>query len=187
MEINTEGIIIVSSPRSGGTNLMKSISSFYNKKYYFEPDITKNQVEFNYKKDVVKYIPYHIDWIDNEELYDYDKILDKISKFKNIILLDRKNKEHQAESFYHLIHYGTYYKNWIPTKINKNENEYRKIKQFLYRTSYVIEKLSKDLNISINYYEDVYLHKKINNENIKLDLQFFDKKYKLRKNQKNII
>ena len=105
MEINTEGIIIVSSPRSGGTNLMKSISSFYNKKYYFEPDITKNQVEFNYKKDVVKYIPYHIDWIDNEELYDYDKILDKIFKFKNIILLDRKNKEHQAESFYHLIHY----------------------------------------------------------------------------------
>ena len=57
MEIKDGGILIISGPRTGSTNLMKSISSAYNKRKRFEPDILKKQPPYDSSKDVVKFIP----------------------------------------------------------------------------------------------------------------------------------
>ena len=43
-----------------------------------------------------------------------------------------------------------------------------------------IEELSKEFNIPIDYYEDVYSNKTLLNKNIKLDLDFLEKTKKCR-------
>jgi hypothetical protein len=40
--------------------------------------------------------------------------------------------------------------------------------------------ISKDLKLPIDFYEDIYKKKSLTNKNIKLDLEYFKPKYKLR-------
>ena len=70
MEIKDGGILIIAAPRTGSTNLMKSIGSAYNKKERFEPDIVKKWPRYDSSNDVVKFVngfnvlPFNIEPID---------------------------------------------------------------------------------------------------------------------------
>ena len=182
MEIKDGGILIIAAPRVGGTNLMKSIGSAYNKETCFEPDLINKSLTFDSSNNVVKIIPFwfsHLD-IDYEDIY--KKILDESKKFKTIILLDRKNKQEQIESLYVLkMYYGTNVRvKWKDEFIDKNSNEYNICKRYINAFINVLQRLSNDLNLPIDYYEDVYKNKSLINKNIKLDLEYFKPKYKLR-------
>ena len=187
MEISDGGIIIVAQPRTGSTNLMRSIGSFYNKKTVFEPDLINNNPKCDCTKDVVKFFPYWPAHFDNTMEYDYDVILKEIKKYNTIILLSRKNKEEQIESFYSVKHLlnAEYDIKWGNEIIDKTSKEFKFYKEYIKKFDTILQKISEDLNIDINYYEDVYKNKKLNND-IKLDLSYFSNEKKLRQVSKLI-
>lgn len=182
MEIKDGGILIIASPRSGSTNLMKSIGSAYNKKTRFEYDIIKKYPYYNPNEDVVKFIPiWHSHLQNNYEIL-YDTLLTHSREFNTIILLDRKNKKEQANSYYVLQqHYtGRINVKWRDEEIDTSSESYEFYEKYLNIFPELFSRLSKDLNIPIDYYEDVYKHKSLTNKNIKLDLEYFKPKYKLK-------
>ena len=187
MQISEGGIIIVCQPRTGSTNLMKSIGSFYNKKTIFEPDLINNIPECDYTKDVVKFFPYWPAHFNNTMEYDYELILKKIKKYNTIILLNRINKEEQVESFYSVreLLNAEYYKKWGNGYIDKTSEIYKFYKNYILECDTVLDRISKDLELKINYYEEVYENKKLNID-IGLDLSYFKKDNKLRQHIKLI-
>jgi hypothetical protein len=89
------GLIIVCGPRTGSTNLMLSLASSYSLPYIFEPDIITDFDYSKYKNKIVKYVL--LGELDSDY---YKRLIDIIKQFDTVILLDRKNKEEQSESFY---------------------------------------------------------------------------------------
>lgn len=188
MEIKEGGILIISGPRTGSTNLLKSIGSAYNKKERFEPDIIKKWPPYDSSNDVVKFVPlweHHLskdgDLLSNHTPF-YKGVIDSAKEFNTIILLSRRNREEQLESLYVLGKYQyTVNKKWgIEKEINKKSHYWKYITNWMYHLDIVMNNLSQDLNIPIDYYEDVYKNKALTNKNIKLDLEYFKPKYKLR-------
>ena len=188
MEIKEGGILIISGPRTGSTNLLKSIGSAYNKKERFEPDIIKKWPPYDSSNDVVKFVPlweHHLskdgDLLSNHTPF-YKGVIDSAKEFNTIILLSRRNREEQLESLYVLGKYQyTVNKKWgIEKEINKESHYWKYITNWMYHLDIVMNNLSQDLNIPIDYYEDVYKNKALTNKNIKLDLEYFKPKYKLR-------
>ena len=188
MEIKDGGILIISGPRTGSTNLMKSIASHYNKKEIFEPDIVKKWPPYNSNKDVVKFIPLWLEHISkdakllsNHKPF-YKSIVKNSKEFNTIILLNRRNREEQLESLYVIKkHLNGSHVRWGSEKeIDKQSNYWHYITNWMYHLDIVLNNLSKDLDIPIDYYEDVYNNKTLTNKNIKLDLEYLKPKYKLR-------
>ena len=181
MNVKDGGIILVSQPRSGSTNLMKSIGSYYNKKQIFEPDLIKNRPKCNHKNDVVKFFPYWPSHFTKKEIYQYDDILNKIKKYNTIILLARRNKEEQVDSFYNTTQVinGDYLAKWSDEKVDKDSGTYKFYYNYFIELDNIFNRLSNDLNLEINYYEDVFKNKKLNID-INLDLTFLEQKNKLR-------
>lgn len=188
MEIKDGGILIISGPRTGSTNLLKSIGSAYNKKERFEPDIVKKWPPYDSNNDVVKFVPLwseHLskdgNLLPNHRPF-YKSIIKNAKEFKTIILLNRKNREEQLESLYVIRNYGIRInQKWGNEKeINKQSESWKYAKNWINHLDVVMNNLSNDLNIPIDYYEDVYENKSLRNKNIKLDLEYFKPKYKLR-------
>ena len=188
MEIKEGGILIISGPRTGSTNLLKSIGSAYNKKERFEPDIVKKWPPYDSSNDVVKFVPVWAEHIGNggDLLSNYTSfykgVIDSTKEFNTIILLSRRNREEQLESLYVLGKYQyTVNKKWgIEKEIDKQSHYWKYITNWMYHLDIVMNNLSQDLNIPIDYCEDVYKNKTLTNKNIKLDLEYFKPKYKLR-------
>lgn len=183
MEIKDGGILIIAAPRVGGTNLMKSLGSYYNKKTRMEYDIVNRYPKYNPKKDVLKYVPIWegtVDSIMNDKIY--ENILESAKEFQTIILIDRKNKIEQTESYYVLRTYnkGVVDKKWGDEYLINKDDRYDFFQHYINSFSDFFTKISYDLNIPIDYYEDVYKTKSLTNKNIKLDLEYFKPKYKLR-------
>jgi len=183
MEIKDGGILIIAAPRVGGTNLMKSLGSYYNKKTRMEYDIVNKYPKYNPKKDVLKYVPIWegtIDSIMNDKIY--QNILESAKEFETIILIDRKNKIEQTESYYVLRRYnrGLVDKKWGTEHLINKDEKYKFFEYYINSFSDFFKRISSDLNIPIDYYEDVYKTKSLTNKNIKLDLEYFKPKYKLR-------
>jgi len=183
MEIKDGGILIISGPRTGSTNLMKSISSAYNKRKRFEPDILKKQPPYDSSKDVVKFIPIWEKHFYEDYKVFYDSVVEHIKEFNTIIILNRRNKLEQTESLYvqqtnnnknHNVKWG------LEKTIDKESSLYKTYELYIKKLDNILDKLSKDLNTPIDYYEDVYKNKTLINKNIKLDLEYFKPKYKLR-------
>jgi hypothetical protein len=183
MEIKDGGILIIAAPRVGGTNLMKSLGSYYNKKTCMEHDLIRNYPYFDSNKDVLKYVPL---WESNyDKILDteiYKDILNKAKEFKTIILLDRKNKKEQLESYYVLERYnkGNVSVKWRDEEIDKTDTKYKQWKSYINSFTELFKMISKDLKLPIDFYEDIYKKKSLTNKNIKLDLEYFKPKYKLR-------
>lgn len=183
MEIKDGGILIIASPRSGSSNLLSSIGSAYNKKTRFEYDIIRKHPYYNPNKDVLKCIPV---WEkDPPKILDsflYDKLLESAREFNTIILLDRKDKLKQLESYYVLrrINEGNHLKKWGREQINRDDEHYKLFERYINSFTTFFEKISNDLNLPIDYHEDVYKNKSLTNKNIKLDLKYFESNYKLR-------
>ena len=186
MEIKDGGILIIAAPRTGSTNLMKSIGSAYNKKERFEPDIVKKWPRYDSSNDVVKFVPLWESHISNDNekiIYDkYDTMIKHAKEFNTIILLDRINRREQVDSFYVLQENYTGRVNikWRDEQIDTNSENYKFFEKYLNAFPKLFNKLSKELNIPIDYYENVYKNKSLTNKNIKLDLEYFKPKYKLR-------
>ena len=176
------GLIIVCGPRTGSTNLMLSLASSYSLPYIFEPDIITDFDYSKYKNKIVKYVL--LGELDSDY---YKRLIDIIKQFDTVILLDRKNKEEQSESFYSLRNYGTFYKKWGHQYIDKTSEQYKDILRDVKIKSEVLVKLSEELNLKINYYEDVFYNKILNDANIKLDLKYLNNNYKLRQDTIKII
>lgn len=183
MEVKDGGILILSGPRTGSTNLMKSLGSYYNKKTCMEYDLIRKYPHFDSSKDVLKYVPLresNYDKILNTETY--KDILNKAKEFKTIILLDRKNKKEQLESYYVLKKYqkGNVSVKWRDEEINKTDTKYKQWKSYINSFTELFKMISKDLKLPIDFYEDVYKNNSLTNKNIKLDLEYFKPNYKLR-------
>ena len=79
---------------------------------------------------------------------------------------------------------GKINRKWGNEEINKDDSYYF-LKEYLEKTNQIIDKISSDLNLKINYYEDLIDTKEI--ENYKLDVSFFDSSKRLRQiNKKNL-
>jgi hypothetical protein len=182
MDVKDGGIILISQARSGSTNLMKSIGSYYNKKQIFEPDLLKNEPKCNDKSDVVKFFPFWPSHFAKREMYYYDDILNKIKKYNTIILLSRRNKKEQVDSFYNVkeVIGGDYSSQWSNEEIDRDSLVYKFYYNYFIELDNIFNRLSNDLNLEINYYEDVFKNKKLNID-INLDLTFLEEKNKLRK------
>jgi hypothetical protein len=178
MEIKQTGILIVSAPRCGSTNLMKSLASTYDKNFSFEPDLINQYPKFSYN-DVVKIVPFWETHVLHTNSFRYNLLLENIKQFNNIILLKRKNFIEQLESYYVMKKYSTgkIDRKWGNEEINKDDSYYF-FKEYLSKTNKVIDRLSADLNLEINYYEDIFKDKKL--KNYKLDLSFLDSSNKLK-------
>ena len=186
MEIKQTGILIVSAPRCGSTNLMKSLASAYDKNFSFEPDIINKYPKFSYN-DIVKIVPYWETHLKYKNSFKYDLLLGNIKLFDNVILLQRKNLIEQLESYYVMKKYsmGKINRKWGNEEINKDDSYYF-LKEYLEKTNQIIDKISSDLNLKINYYEDLIDTKEI--ENYKLDVSFFDSSKRLRQiNKKKLV
>ena len=68
----------------------------------------------------------------------------------------------------------------IEKEIDKDSNYYGYLTQWMDEPDIVLNKLSEDLNIPIDYYEDVYKNKRLSNKDINLELEYLNPKYKLR-------
>ena len=175
------GILIISGPRTGSSNLLKSISIAYNKKSVFEPDVFEKYPPYDSSKDVVKFIP---SW-EHHLSKGYD-LLPIAKEFNTVVLLNRRNREEQLESLYVMGKYSLLNKvKWgIEKEIDKESEYWKYLTHWMSELDIVMNKLSKDLNIPIDYYEDVYKNKALTNKDINLDLEYFKPKYKLRQEVK---
>jgi|TARA_R110001592_G_scaffold4546_1_gene25522 hypothetical protein len=195
-----KNILIIATPRSGSTNLLNAISSAYNYDWVFEPtpsilntrrwEIANNQV--------VKVIAYPYDGKQlkgNDTHYlksspNYPTFYkDIISQYDQTILLSRRNLKEQVESLSVLLNGGRLDRvhlqlptaKWISSDLDKIPiEEINRIEQNMIVMRNTIEELSKEFNIPIDYYEDVYSNKTLLNKNIKLDLDFLEKTKKCR-------
>ena len=197
MEIKDGGILIIAGPRTGGTGLMNSIGKAYNKETRFEYDIVNKTNYYNPNKDVVKFVPLWHQHLTiphgkfNESFYDwYDKILINCKEFKTIILLNRRDVQAQIDSYSIMIKNRlsniSSHTKWHPSELKTlDEIDVVKINNYIHSMVVVMKKLSEDLNLNIDYYEDVYKNKTLTNKTIKLDLEYFKPKYKLKQEIKS--
>jgi len=173
-------ILIISNSRTGSTNLMKSISSFYGVPYSFEP--FNRNTPFDLNEGLV------LKTLINQNTYDFYVEFSK--KFDKVILLSRRDVVSMSESLYwvaekwredgfrentnhHLLEYE------YNDKVNvKEERIYKTVKERVK----LLKNLSKELNIPLDYYEDIYLkNHTLNDPEIGLDVSFLDNSLKLRK------
>jgi len=86
-------VLILTVVRSGSSRLLESIASHYGQEGIFEPTTPDYKREFDPSRDIVKIA---IQTLSIEEH------LELISKFDNVILLDRKDILAQSESYLNL-------------------------------------------------------------------------------------
>ena len=155
-------ILIIHSPRSGSTNLMKALGKGLNLKISNEPWMGWYDCNVDYKKIendiIVKTSP-----IDKPNDYtgthiSFLKYL--VTKFDKVILLSRKNKENQLDSFTFGEEYsnGNWHVNYNLDSVDKVEFKKYKKKwnRYLASINDFIIFLSTELGIDITYYEDLY-------------------------------
>ncbi len=141
-------VLIISLPRTGSTSLMNKLANERNLKPFFEPFDGTNRVIYNNENDsVVKTIICH-----------HKNNLELISKFDEVILLNRRNLKELIESH----SYQTYF-----SKKGYNSNNgyvYKEPPQEIINlcTSDIlnwneeIKYLSEITKIPIIYYEDIF-------------------------------
>jgi hypothetical protein len=142
-------VLIISLPRTGSTSLLYKLASEKGLKPLFEPFDGSNRVKYNGESDVVvkTIISHHSNNL-------------KLSKeFDEVILLSRKNLLECAESHA----YQTYF-----SKVkNYNSNHpyyYEDVIDSVFKVCYddiirwdvELSELSKQTNIPISYYEDIF-------------------------------
>jgi hypothetical protein len=149
-----EGILIISGPRTGSTYLGNELSKNYDFKFISEP----REIKHLKKAKCIKLIPFKT--VD----YTLDDIVDFSKRFSNIILLQRKDKIAQAESW-QALHGMKYLKqgDHLKWQVGTIEPKYP-LEFYVDKVKYLDEKiewLSKKLNIPISFYEDIYYEGKV--------------------------
>jgi len=165
-------VLIISTVRSGSTQLLKSVGEYYGKNTVFEP---KNKNLFDVKKDVVKIIVNSLS---------VDEIIKLINEFDNTIILDRKDIYAQSESYLNLWHQlngrnnSSYISETFSDDLLKETiDKYNKWK-------FKLKEISDSTNIPITYLEELINGKDIG---IGYEKKYFSSKYKLRHEKKYFI
>lgn len=149
-----EGILIISGPRTGSTYLGKELSKNYDFKFISEP----KEIKHLKKVKCIKLIPFKT--VD----YTLEDIIDFSKRFSNVILLQRKDKIAQAESWQAL--HGMKYlpqQDHLKWQVGTIEPKYP-LEFYIDRIKYLDEKiewLSEKLNIPISFYEDIFYEGKV--------------------------
>lgn len=174
--------LIIASPRSGSTNLMRSIAKGNNLKECFEPfghKTTRRLKIDNYCTKVIarrKSIEY---WIE------------LANKFDKFILLSRRDITASGESltklaFSHGPSKGNPDLKW--SKLTEEEAIHvKKYTSIVEQSVKVIEMLSILLDTHINYYEDVYSSFSLRDDTINLDTSYLDISRKSKIEHRNVI
>jgi hypothetical protein len=187
-----KGVLIIAGPRVGGSNLMQAIAKGSNRAYKYEIDIVKDWHLIDVSSDVCKYIPfrpYITPPIDPNYTYDFntsfevDKVVEYSKLFDKVIIANRRDKVEQTESL-HALEVQNDNRNfisWNVDLVDKESNLYKNLSNYIIEMDKCLTYLSKALNVEMDYYEDVYSSKSINDSSIPLDYKWFSKNRKLRK------
>lgn len=200
-------ILIIGTPRSGTSTLMRALSSSTGYKQYIEPwNPTIKQEMLPYPYDwnddiVVKTIVWDIP--ENYCQYESNSVFYKelVKDFDRVVILGRKSREDLLFSFAYqrnldeLHNYTRPPGSWLfpyhldPRKINLEP--YRKEVE---RVCNSLLEVSKDLDIPITWYEDLYcdnvdyINQFLDNLNIDLDRQeFFERVNTSNRQRKSIV
>lgn len=169
-----KGCLILASPRSGSTNLMKSIGSFYSIKTIFEP-LATGKTKTIKPDSVCKVI------ISRLAISKIDRL---IKMFDKTILLTRKNITEASESFYFLHHcipdQGEINVKWSAVGTDFNENLLNGYKTSFNLQYDLIHSIGSRYNIPVDYYEDVYSLHTLKDTSIELDKEYLSSSKKLR-------
>jgi len=162
--------LIIASPRSGSTNLMKSISSAYDIPYCFEKIPLKNI----YITKLMAYTKSAKFWIEY------------CNKWDKVILLGRKNNLEAAQSLSVLRNKKVKIVNEKWHFRDFTGDSFDKAYQDIIDSIKILNECSSTLSIPIDWYEDVYLNRTLSDPSIKLDSIFLDSKHKLRQLDSNL-
>jgi hypothetical protein len=168
-----KGCLIISTPRSGSTNLMKSIASAYSIPEQFEPFAIGGSKKASSNK-ITKVIV---------ERLTVKRLIALSREYDKTVLLTRKDATAASESWCFMKENLDI--SFVNVKWTSASNTFNPKKLDEYKLRFnsqvgKIEKLSKALNTPIDYYEDLYHTKTLLDTSIKLDLTFLDSSKKLR-------
>jgi len=168
-------ILILGVGRSGTTNLLRGLGHCLSYKKYGEP-FNKHREPIHTIKEVLSHkdviVKTLIDQMDYEHWVNFkgdiedffkktiDFNLNFLKNFDHVILLDRKNQKENIESREYQRTYGNRHTWHTPYFIDpspfKNDKLYKIIKDTVTYGGKSIETVSKQINIPITWYEDLY-------------------------------
>ena len=192
-------ILIIAIPRSGSTTLIRAMSSTLKLNRIDEPfnEELWGNVNWNYKPEnnvVVKSLINII--VPNHNTINFYKEYSKL--FDKTIILSRKNTQEAAESYAFQIWKNSKNPNTWHHKYNYNQpGDIDKWVEFMIKNTSDLEILSKELNIEIDWYEDLYCGDEekivnfLNKHEIDVDIpefsEYLNPKHRLRQFKKTII
>ena len=187
----SKGILIIAAARVGGSNLMRAIAGGTKSSYKFEMDLIEDWNIIDPASDVCKYVPF----FDHSNLeYDYDfnmfvnidMVVERAKQFNKIVIMNRRDKVEQTESLYALkvVNDSRNFIHWDESSVDKESSLYKNLYRYNLEMDRCLSHLSNRLNIEMDYYEDVYRDKRINDRSIELDYKYFSPNRKLRRRSK---
>lgn len=142
-------ILIIALPRTGSTTLLYRTAKEKNLKAFFEPFSLKENYYFNsnMKNIVVKTI-----------IHQHPDNVSLAKDFDEVILLSRKNLKSHTESLAYLYHNAPegYNSNNSYSYIEPPLKTLEKAKDQILKKNKELKALSKELNVPIQYYEDLF-------------------------------
>ena len=192
----SKGILIIAAARVGGSNLMRAIAGGSKSSYKFEMDLIEDWKIIDPTSNVCKYIPFY-DHPNSEYVYDFnslvniDMVVERAKQFNKIVIMNRRDKVEQTESLYALkvVNDSRNFIHWDESCVDKESSLYKNLYRYNLEIDRCLSHLSNRLNIEMDYYEDVYRDKRINDRSIELDYKYFSSNRKLRRKsrQKTIL
>lgn len=169
-----KGCLIIASPRSGSSNLMKSIGSAHSIKTIFEP-LAYGKKKTIRPDSVTKVIASRLSILKIDQL---------IGMFDKTILLTRKNILEASQSLYFLQQcipdQGEINVRWSATGTVFDKNLLNRYKRSFNLQYDLIHSISSKYNIPVDYYEDVYSSYRLSDSSISLDMEYLKPSRKLR-------
>lgn len=151
-------ILIIALPRTGSSELVRTLSDKHKLKNIFEPfnPIVGLPPLTDFKKIVLKTIIFHLPYYIKEENR-INWLIGLTKEFDEVILLSRKNLTDCAESWSYLLHkekQKSFKSNqsYLWEKTPNYDKEYLNIIKWNDELTFI----SNELNIPITYYEDIY-------------------------------
>ena len=174
-----KNLLIIAEPRCGSSNLLYAISTAYGYTAQYERDSNTIKKDLKIVNNTVAKIQI------GHRTLDVNYYKDLVSKFDKTILLARRDYKKQCQALWALfnINDNQWHQKWHVKDLPDNIEE---LDSWVYVDTLLRQwkdlqiKLSKETGIDIEYYEDVYSNKSLNDKSIKLNLKYFGKEYKLR-------
>lgn len=155
-----KSILIVGTHRSGTTNLTNALSRILNLKmlqepwnyYLFNTDENKYPEvlkEYGVIKSLVQQLP--VGWKPKDRVKFYVEL---VNRYSNVILLGRKDRNALAESYFRQMQFGD--SNWHKTYSLEHPSMLKLDMEFINSNCDTLVEISKETNIPITWYEDLY-------------------------------